>query len=395
MSDLIKAFEAATISDFHHHEDTNLAWQNTVLTEVALEEAQDEIMSWAAYEVTPLISLDKVAEMAGVGTVSYKDESPRFGLGSFKALGGAFAVLKLLSSKLGVPTSEILAGKHKAEASKICVATATDGNHGRSVAWGAQQAGCACNIYIHAEVSKGREDAMAAYGANVVRIDGDYDQSVHLCTSESIANGWYMVSDTSFEGYTEVPAWVMAGYSVLGREAVEQAPTPYTHLIVQAGVGGMACGVVSGIFDAVENGPKPKVIVVETDMAPCLIESLRQKKPVSVEVTEETIMAGLSCGEPSVLALEVLTNYAGYYMTMPDDGIAATMRAMANLETCETSIEAGECSATGVVAMFAMTKDAKIKELAGLDDQSHVMILGTEGATDAEIYSQIMQGVSV
>ena len=189
--------------------------------------AQRAIRGWPGYEPTPLRSLDRLAGALGLGAVLYKDESARFGLGSFKALGGAYAVLRLLADRLeaelGHPVSldDIRRGRYAEAAAAVTVVTATDGNHGRSVAWGAQLAGCRCRIYIHAEVSEGRKRAMEAFGADVVRIDGDYDASVHFCADEAAANGWFVVSDTSYEGYSDLPRQVMAGYTLLAAEVLE------------------------------------------------------------------------------------------------------------------------------------------------------------------------------
>ncbi len=357
-----------------------------------MKAAQNEIASWKGYEPTQLRDLADVASTGGVASVVYKDESTRFGLGSFKALGGAYAVLKYLSDTLteqlgrAVSIAEIRSGILAKEAAKITVTTATDGNHGRSVAWGAQMAGCRCRIYIHREVSKGREDAMAAFGAEIIRIDGDYDESVRLAAKDAAENNWQVISDTSYDGYLDVPRYVMAGYTVMVREILDEMREPPTHVIIQAGVGGLAAAICASFW--AELGEKrPRFIVTESEHADCIIESMRQQKPSHVEVKEETIMAGLSCGEISLIAWEILSRGVSGVATLPDDAVAPAMRIMAAKD-----IEAGECAVPGIITLLAISKDAKMMEALSLDSNSRVLVFGCEGATDPELYRSIIEG---
>ncbi|MBT6095911.1 MAG: pyridoxal-phosphate dependent enzyme, partial [Rhodospirillaceae bacterium] len=237
--------------------------------------AREAITAWPGYAPTPLYSLSALAERAGVGQVLFKDEGPRFGLKSFKALGGAYAV-------------QTLVAEH--EGQELTVTCATDGNHGRSVAWGAQTFGCACVIFIHAEVSLGRQRAIEAYGARVVRIDGNYDDSVRAAAKAASENGWHVISDTSYEGYTEVPKRVMAGYGVIAGEIVDElgdAPPP-THMFVQGGVGGFA-GAIAEAFHHHWGSDAPRLIVVEPDLAACLLRSAEAGRMVEIPVDEETL----------------------------------------------------------------------------------------------------------
>lgn len=355
-----------------------------------MQAAQNEIATWQGYEPTALRKLDAIGEAANVSSVYYKDESTRFGLGSFKALGGAYAVLHylsgVLSERLGraVSMSEIRSGALAAEASKITVATATDGNHGRSVAWGAKQAGCKCRIYIHAEVSKGREEAMAAYGAEVIRISGDYDESVRLAASEAAAGGWQIISDTSYDGYLDVPRQVMAGYTIMVREILAEMPKPPTHVIIQAGVGGLAASICAS-FWAELGEERPRFIITESDKAACIIESMRAGKASHVAIDEETIMAGLSCGEISLIAWEILSRGASGVTTLPDEAVKPAMRYMAKL-----GIEAGECAVPGIITLLAIQKDQALSQALALNEDSSVLVFGCEGATDAELYQSII-----
>ncbi len=354
--------------------------------------AQAEIVQWEGYAPTALLNLDEIAASAGVGSVVYKDESTRFGLGSFKALGGAYAVLHYIAGRLaretGSPVSlaEVRSGKFADAAAGITVATATDGNHGRSVAWGAKQAGCQCRIYIHAGVSRGREEAMAEFGAEVIRIKGDYDESVRLAASEAKANGWQVISDTSYEGYMNVPRQVMAGYTVMVREILDQMKTPPSHVIIQAGVGGLAASICAAFWSEL-GAQRPKFIITESEHAACILESMNRNMPSQVHVGEETIMAGLSCGEISLIAWEILSRGASAVVTLPDDLVAPAMRYMASL-----GIEAGECAVPGIITLMALARDADFMQSLELDETSKVLVFGCEGATDPVLYRQIING---
>ncbi len=339
-----------------------------------VSEAQNTISNWDGYSPTSLHDLAPLAEAIGVSKLYYKDESTRFGLGSFKALGGAYAVEKLMAGR---------------DASQVTVATATDGNHGRSVAWGAQQAGCKCVIYIHAEVSQGRADAMAAYGAEIIRVDGDYDLSVRQCAEDSAKHGYEIISDTTWEGYMDVPRYVMAGYTMMVRELKAQAEPP-THIILQAGVGGLAAAITAALWQDL-GVHMPKVIIVEAGFAPCLIASARSGKAETVHVTEETIMAGLSCGEASPLAWEILKQRVSNFVTIADSAVPTGMRLLASGDA-GPKIEAGECGLPGIIALAGMMTNDDLRKSAGLSSSARVLVFGCEGATDPEIYNNIISG---
>jgi diaminopropionate ammonia-lyase len=358
--------------------------------------ARAAIRRWPGYVPTPLHQLDRLAGALGLGAVLYKDESARFGLGSFKALGGAYAVLHLLAGRLeaalGHPVGldEIRDGRYAEAAAAITVATATDGNHGRSVAWGARLAGCRCRIYIHAKVSENRQRAMEAFGAEVVRIDGDYDASVHRCAEEAAANGWFVVSDTSYAGYDDLPRQVMAGYALMASEVLEACGDhPPTHVFAQAGVGGLAAALCAELWMALGAG-RPRFVIVEADRAACLLESARAGAPRNVAIREETVMAGLSCGEVSLLAWDILSRGAADFVTIGDEAVAPAMRLMASGAAGGAAIEAGECAVAGVVALIAACGDPALRARLGLDAASRVLLLGSEGATDPEIYRTII-----
>lgn len=371
------------------------ALNNPALSPRLIKHANDTVTTWPGYAPTPLHSLQPLASACGVNAVLYKDESERFGLGSFKALGGAFAILdwaaKTMSAKLGkdVSIEAVRRGDFKEAMQALTVSTATDGNHGRSVAWGAQLAGCACKIYIHRDVSSGRESAMAEFGADVKRIDGDYDESVRQCASESMAAGWQIISDTSWPGYTEIPRAVMAGYTVMVDEMLTQMAEPPTHVIVQAGVGGLAAGVMSAWWNAL-NEQAPKFIIVESDRADCIYQSLKKDAVTPVHIKEETVMAGLSCGEVSQLAWPVLQAAVTAAVTIPDELVPMAMQCFANGLMAEVAIESGECGVPGAIALAAIMKDDTARNACGLNQHSRVQLFGCEGATDPAIYHALI-----
>ncbi len=363
---------------------------DSVLDQAAFDAAGAEIRRWEGYQPTPLVAIESLAQAAGVTWVGFKDESSRFGLGSFKALGGAYAVLRLLSRETGLDAASIRGGGHAERMKSITVVTATDGNHGRSVAWGAGRFGCRCRIYIHAGVSENRASAMRALGAEVVRVDGNYDDSVHRASDDAEANGWFVVSDTSWEGYTELPRYVMAGYGVMVDEVIDQpgAAEPPTHVFVQGGVGGLAAAVAARFWMRF-GASRPTLVVVEPNRADCLYQSACNAAPVCVDITEETIMAGLSCGEVSMLAWQVLETAVDHFITITDDNVAAAMRFLASVAVPGAAVEAGESGVAGLCGFVQTATDPALASVIGLDASSRVLLLGTEGATDPEIYAEL------
>lgn len=345
-----------------------------ILSKAAFIRAKAEITTWPGYAPTPLRVLAGLAQANGIGTIFYKDEATRFGLGSFKALGGAYAVFTLLQ---GIGTGG---------AADITVTCATDGNHGRSVAWGARTFGCRCVIYVHETVSQGRCDVIASFGAEVRRVIGTYDDAVRQAAADAAREGWHVVSDTSYEGYIDVPRDVMLGYAVMVDEALRQLPagTIPTHVFVQGGVGGLAAAVCAHLWE--ELGPKrPRFVVVEPDRADCLYRSAVAGHPTPAEGALDTIMAGLACGEVSLLAWRILETGADAFMTIGDDAAADTMRLLA---VSNPPIVAGESGVAGLAGLLSL--DAAGRAALGLNSDSVVLAFGTEGATDPEIYRRIV-----
>ena len=361
-----------------------------ILSLEGFELANKEITSWDNYQPTPLHSFDDIAQETGVSSVFYKDENTRFNLKSFKALGGAYAVANLLIKKLkdeGIKanSSDLILGTYKDYTSKLTVCCATDGNHGRSVAWGAQQFGCNCEIYIHQNVSPGREKAIAKYGALVNRIDGNYDESVRIAAEVAELNGYTVVSDTSYEGYTDIPKDVMQGYTVMVDEAMKQMNVTPTHVFLQGGVGGFPSAVVSFLQESLDC--PPIFVVVEPVNADCLFQSAVNGEPTPIHGDLDTIMAGLACGEVSVLAWSILESHVTHFMSITDESVPKAMQLLANRKT---PIVAGESAITGLAGYLIACNDSDLKSKLMINENSKVLFFGTEGDTDEEMYEQLV-----
>jgi diaminopropionate ammonia-lyase len=356
----------------------------------ALKVAQN-IKQWPNYSQTVLFSLDHLAKDLGVNKVWYKDEGTRFGLGSFKALGGAYAVVKQITDYLESKTStkvsitDLLSGKYNDLIKDVSVSCATDGNHGKSVAWGAQLFGCECVIYIHNNVSKGREDAIVNYGAKVIRIPGNYDYSVKIAAQDAVKHNRVIVSDTSYEGYMEVPKDVALGYCVMLKEIADQLSGEIpTHIFMQGGVGGLA-SAICGYFWQLWGAKSPKFIMVEPVKANCLQLSAINGKPTIVSGELETLMAGLACGEVSVLAWDIIKPSTDQFITITEESVAPAMVYLAD----QYNIQAGESAIAGVAALMAADNREQMLREMNIDSNSNILLIGTEGATDPALYEQL------
>lgn len=369
--------------------------RSEILGADALALAQRELTQWQGYTMTPLNSLPALAQAMGVASVHYKDEGSRFGLGSFKALGGAYAVARLLCRELGAKlgrtlgTQDLLTPELRALCADITVTCATDGNHGRSVAWGAQLFGCQCVIYIHATVSEGRKDAIASYGAQVVRTAGNYDDAVRQADLDAKQYGRFVISDTSYPGYMDVPRDVMQGYQLMVEEAAQQLSERPTHIFVQAGVGGLAAAVC-GYFWERDAGDRPTFVVVEPDKADCLTQSAKAGQLTAVTGDIDTLMAGLACGEVSHLAWEILEKGTDAFCVIADEAAVAAMRLLAHPLGSDPVIVAGESAVAGVAAAIAVSQSEAAKRTLGLNANSRILFFGSEAATDPALYEQLV-----
>jgi diaminopropionate ammonia-lyase len=356
-----------------------------------------EISRWPAYAPTPLHNMQNLANNIQVSKLWYKDESPRFGLKSFKALGGAYAVARQLQLRVKDVTGvepdmqALLERKFENMASQVTISCATDGNHGRSVAWGCQLFGCDCVIYIHRDVSRARQQAMEAFGAEVIRISGNYDDSVRQAAADAEQYGRTIVSDTSYTGYMDIPKDVALGYTVLLAEAVEQMGGEIpTHVFIQGGVGGLASAVCAYFWE-LWGKQRPRFIVVEPEQANCLQQSARAGEPVVVEGDHDTLMAGLACGEVSALAWKTLKPGVDDFLTVNEIAVPHTMRLLARGVGGDPPAEAGESAVAGLAALITARNSSELSEKLALDESSRIFILGTEGATDPELYQRLIK----
>jgi diaminopropionate ammonia-lyase len=276
-------------------------------------------------------------------------------------------------------------------ASQVTISCATDGNHGRSVAWGCQLFGCDCVIYIHRDVSRARQQAMEAFGAEVIRISGNYDDSVRQAAADAEQYGRTIVSDTSYTGYMDIPKDVALGYTVLLAEAVGQMEGEIpTHVFILGGVGGLASALCAYFWE-LWGKQRPRFIVVEPEQANCLQLSARAGEPVVVEGDLDTLMAGLACGEVSVLAWKILKPGVDDFLTLNEIAVPHTMRLLARGVGGDPPIEAGESAVAGLAALITARNSARLSEKLALDDSSRIFILGTEGATDPELYQRLIK----
>lgn len=370
--------------------------QRAVLNAEALAKVRTEITGWPGYALTPMHHLPGLAQRLGVAALDYKDESSRFGLGSFKALGGAYAVGRLLCREVGKRlgrevTMEALRTDEelRAVSATLTVTTATDGNHGRSVAWGAQLFGCQCVIYIHAEVSEGRQKAIEQYGARVVRTSGNYDDAVHQVDQDRRENGWFLISDTSYPGYTDVPRDVMQGYQIMVDEAAVQLEERPTHIFVQAGVGALAAAVCAYFWEH-DRSARPIFVVAEPCAADCLWQSAHAGRLEKSSGDLKTLMAGLACGEVSTLAWDILATGTAAFCLVDDASAVEAMKLLAFPEGDDHAIVAGESAVAGLVAAIGALQDAKARMAMGLDANSRILVFGSEGDTDPALYQQLV-----
>jgi diaminopropionate ammonia-lyase len=349
-----------------------------------------------ARTATPLVALPDLAHRLGVAQVSVKDESVRSPLASFKALGAPIALVRqLLRLHPGIDPAAVLSGRYAAQLQGYTVVSATDGNHGRALAAAAQDAGCACVIVLHAHVSAEREQAIARFGARIVRIAGNYDESVHEAARLAAANGWQVVSDTSYAGYEDIPRDVMQGYGTIAAEVIEQTgaqagqPGAFTHVFLQGGVGGLAAGVAATLWEY-QGAARPCCIVVEPAQADCLMQSALQGRPARATGSVDSVMAGLACGDTSPLAWRFLDTGIDHFLTVEDGAAIAAMRTLAAGSAQDVPIVAGESGAAGLAALQVLQSDPALAAQAGLDAQARVLLINSEGATAPQVYQELV-----
>ena len=334
-------------------------------------DAYNKISGWENYSSTPLVKLNKLSKKLNLNNIFYKDESKRFHLKSFKALGGAYAVEKITKGN-----------------KSVTVATATAGNHGRSVSWGAQRLGLNCKIFISEFVSEARADVMKNLGADVIRVKGNYEASLKECIKQSKKNGWEIIQDVAWQDYEEVPKLTMAGYSVMIKEISNQTDQYITHVFLQAGVGGMASGAIAGIAKYFKK--IPKIIIVEPKTADCVLQSVKVGEMQKIDIKKESIMGGMSCGEVSVVPWKILKFAVNNCISIPDENIARTIAMLKNKYLSDEPITAGECATPGVISLIAAYEDKHIKTELELNEKSNILLIGCEGDADENLYKKLL-----
>ena len=376
-----------------------------LMSEENVKKANEFHRSFPQYSVTPLQNLSSLAKYLGVKNIFCKDESYRFGLNAFKVLGGSYAIGKYLSKKLNrdmkdLPFNVLISDEVKKQLGDVTFVTATDGNHGRGVAWMAARLRQKSVVYMPKGSAQMRFDAIAKEGADVSITDLNYDDAVRLANKGAQDHGWIMVQDTAWDGYEEIPSWIMQGYGSMAGEAAEQLREVEvnrpTHVFVQAGVGSLAGGVVGYFANLYPNNP-PKFIVMEAGAADCLYKGAEagDGEPRIVGGDLQTIMAGLACGEPNTIGWDILRNHVSAFISCPDWVSAKGMRMLAAPVKGDPSVTSGESGAVGMgVISSIMTDDAykELREALELDNSSQVLMFSTEGDTDPDKYKKIVWG---
>lgn len=355
--------------------------------------------SFPIYQETPLTELPQTAKEMGLGTIYIKDESYRFGLNAFKVLGGSYAIGNYLAKRLGrtisdLPFEKLVSEEVKKELGEITFVTATDGNHGRGVAWTANQLRQKSVVYMPKGSSSERLANIQAEGADASITDLNYDEAVRLAHSQAEQKGWVMVQDTAWEGYEDIPLWIMQGYGTMGYEAYMQLREKPTHIFLQAGVGSLA-GAVTGFFSAVYGEERPIITIVEPNKADCLYRTAEADDGKLHFVTGEmnTIMAGLACGEPCSIGWNVLRDYADFFISCPDYSAAQGMRILGNPAKGDAKVISGESGASAFGCVAEIMRDPRLtglKETLKLDETSRVLFFSTEGDTDKDSYKSIV-----
>ena len=342
-----------------------------ICDESNVDDAYNTISKWKDYKPTPLVNLIKLSNKLKLNNIFYKDESKRFHLKSFKALGGAYAVEKTTQGN-----------------KNIIVATATAGNHGRSVAWGAQRLGLKCKIFISEYVSEARANSMRKLDAEVIRVNGNYEKSLERCISESNKNGWEIVQDVAWENYEYVPKLTMSGYSVMIKEISNQTDQYITHVFLQAGVGGMASGAIAGIAKYFKR--IPKIIIVEPENADCVLKSVENGSLQKVNIKKESIMGGMSCGEVSLVPWKILKESVNSCTSVTDENVDLTVAMLKNKILSDVEIVGGECSTPGIISLVACANDNEIRKNLELEESSNILIIGCEGDADEDLYNKLL-----
>jgi len=371
---------------------------HAIMNLARVEENRCWLAAWQGVTpgATPLWDLPDAARRLGIARLSVKDESLRSPLASFKTLGAPIALVRqIVRVHPRWRPEDILRGRYKDQLAGYTVISATDGNHGRSLAAAARDAGCRCVIVLHAQVSRERERGIAAFDAHILRIAGNYDASVRHAADLAAKHGWQVISDTSWPGYEDVPRDVMQGYGTIAQEILAQTgvrpdeASAYTHVLLQGGVGGLAAGIISALWET-HGAQRPQCIVVEPEQADCLMQSCLSGHAAHASGSVDSVMAGLACGAASPLAWQFLDASVDHFITITDAQAIAAMRVLAADSRHDVPIVAGESGVAALAALEILHGDAALRAQTGLDARARVLMINTEGATAAQVYQQLV-----
>ena len=389
------------IQYYIHHKTEQTPAELCLVGTEAWEDARRFHQGLPGYVPTPLVQLDGLARQLGVSRLWVKDESQRFGLNAFKALGGSYAIARWLGERLELSGEELtfenlMARQKEAGLGEITFVTATDGNHGRGVAWAARLLGHQAVVYLPKGSARERLDNILALGAQAEITDLNYDDAVRLADKMAREQGWVLIQDTAWPGYEQVPAWIMQGYTTMASEILEQltqaGEQPPTHLFLQAGVGSFA-GAMLGSFVNTWGKDSPVTCIVEPDRAACLFQSAKagEIRPVTGEM--DSMMAGLCCGEPCTISWEIIRAWTDAFLACPDKYAALGMRLLGRPVQGDQAVTSGESGAVGVGVLSAILHEEALHDLCwtlGLGPDSRVLCISTEGDTDQENYRSIL-----
>ncbi len=363
----------------------------------AIKEVLNFHKSFPMYEKTPLVELCGMAKELNVGKILVKDESYRFGLNAFKVLGGSYAMGNYIANALGgdmPPYNVMISDDTREKIGEVTFITATDGNHGRGVAWTANKLKQKSIVYMPKGSAAERLENIRAEGADASIQDLNYDACVRLASEMAERHGYVMVQDTAWEGYEEIPTDIIKGYTTIAAEAVVQADAPPTHIFLQAGVGSLAAAI-TGYYCSLYGKAKPTIVVIEPTKADCLFKTASANDDTLHFVTDDmdTIMAGLACGEPCSIGWEVLRDYADFFISCDDTLAAKGMRMLASPVKGDSPIISGESGAApfGCIAEILQNDDYEsMKADMGICENSSLLFISTEGDTDRENYKKIV-----
>lgn len=348
------------------------------------------------YDYTPLYRLNNLAKEFNLKNIYIKDESCRFNLNAFKVLGALYAIGKYLSEELDIPLEEIDFNNHKLKSIKKTFITATDGNHGRAVAWASNKLNQDCIVYMPKGSTSQRIEAIENENAKVVVIDGNYDEAVKLSEKAALENGYIVIQDTAWDGYEKIPMWIMKGYTTIISEVLDQIKNEkITHVFLQAGVGSFAGSILGYLIENLEEDA-PTCIIVEPDKADCIYRSIEAGQIQIVEGDLNTIMAGLACGNPNYISYEIIKQHSDFLLSCSDGISEIGMRILSSPVFDDYRIISGESGAVGMGALYKICKDREYEDLKvelGLDSKSNILIISTEGNTDFNKYLEIIWGI--